>query len=81
MVRQPWMRWQDEKMKIEGVGIGVLEKIEVCHTHQQSREYKMPSPFIFFNYPHLSFHIVSIPLISFVREGKVPDSIYTPMSI
>lgn len=38
MVRQPWMRWQDEKMKIEGVGDAVLEEIEVGHTHRQSKE-------------------------------------------
>lgn len=54
-------------MKVERVGVGVLEEIEVCHTHQQS---KMPSLFIiFFNYLEILFHIVSIPVISFVQEG------------
>lgn len=76
-MRQAWVRWQDEKMKIEGMGLGVLMQIEVSHTHKQSRV-------------RVKCHLHSISLIiqifnsisfiSFVQGAKVPYSMYESMS-
>lgn len=57
-------------MKIEGGG--VLEEIEVCHTHQQRG--KRPSLFVSLSHPDLSFTISSVGLVSFGQEGEVHDS-------
>lgn len=66
-------------MEIEGVGVGVLEEIEGCHTHQDSKEqnafpHSLLGAVVFFPFPDLSNHIVSISFTFFVHVDKVHES-------
>lgn len=63
-------------MEIEGVGVGVLEEIEGCHTHQDSKEqnafpHSLVGAVVSFPFPDLSVHIVSISFTFFVHVDRI----------